>query len=58
MFRVIYLVFNEGYAPAAGDSLTRPELSAGAMCLGRLLHTLLPEQEVSGLLALSGLPSR
>jgi RNA polymerase sigma-70 factor, ECF subfamily len=52
VFQVIYLVFNEGYAPATGDHLTRPNLSAEAMRLGRLLHTLLPGPEVSGLLAL------
>lgn len=52
MFQVIYLVFNESYAPAAGEALTRPALSAEAIRRGRLLHTLLPEPEVSGLLAL------
>ncbi len=50
--QVIYLVFNEGYAPAAGDALTRPDLSGEAIRLGRLLRELLPEPEVLGLLAL------
>jgi len=43
---VVYLIFNEG-------SLTRPELSAEAIRLGRLLATLMPDEpEVLGLLAL------
>ncbi len=52
VLRVIYLVFNEGYSASAGDSLTRVELSAEAIRLGRLLMDLLPEPEVIGLLAL------
>jgi RNA polymerase sigma-70 factor (ECF subfamily) len=49
---VIYLVFNEGYAATAGDSLTRTDLSEEAIRLGRLLVELLPDPEVMGLLAL------
>ncbi|MGH3251113.1 MAG: RNA polymerase sigma factor, partial [Trebonia sp.] len=50
---VVYLVFNEGYAAAAGDSLTRQDLSAEAIRLARLLHELMPDEpEASGLLAL------
>jgi RNA polymerase sigma-70 factor (ECF subfamily) len=49
---VIYLVFNEGYYPSSGESLTRPDLSNEAIRLGRLLMELLPEPEVVGLLAL------
>jgi len=49
---VIYLVFNEGYSASSGDSLTRPNLSAEAIRLGRLVLELLPEPEVMGLLAL------
>jgi len=49
---VIYLVFNEGYNPSSGESLTRPDLSNEAIRLGRLLMELLPEPEVVGLLAL------
>jgi RNA polymerase sigma-70 factor (ECF subfamily) len=52
VLRVVYLVFNEGYAASAGDSLTRHDLSAEAIRLGRLLHELLPNPEVMGLLAL------
>jgi RNA polymerase sigma-70 factor (ECF subfamily) len=52
VLQVVYLVFNEGYAPSAGEALTRPDLSGEAIRLGRLLLTLLPEPEVMGLLAL------
>jgi RNA polymerase sigma-70 factor (ECF subfamily) len=50
--QVVYLVFNEGYSASSGASLTRAELSAEAIRLGRLLLELLPEPEVMGLLAL------
>jgi RNA polymerase sigma-70 factor, ECF subfamily len=52
VLRVIYLVFNEGYSASAGESLTRAELSAEAIRLGRLLLALQPEPETTGLLAL------
>jgi len=52
VLRVIYLVFNEGYAATSGPELTRHDLSAEAIRLGRLLAELLPEPEVLGLLAL------
>jgi len=52
VLRVIYLVFNEGYFASSGKSLTRPDLSAEAIRLGRLLAQLLPNPEVLGLLAL------
>jgi RNA polymerase sigma-70 factor, ECF subfamily len=52
VLHVIYLVFNEGYSASSGDSLTRHDLSAEAIRLGRLLVELLPEPEAVGLLAL------
>jgi RNA polymerase sigma-70 factor (ECF subfamily) len=52
VLRVVYLVFNEGYAASSGESLTRHELSAEAIRLGRLLVELLSEPEAVGLLAL------
>jgi RNA polymerase sigma-70 factor (ECF subfamily) len=52
VLRVIYLVFNEGYSASSGSSLTRHDLSAEAIRLGRLLVELLPESEAIGLLAL------
>jgi len=52
VLRVIYLVFNEGYSASAGSSLTRADLSAEAIRLGRLVVELLPEREAMGLLAL------
>jgi RNA polymerase sigma-70 factor (ECF subfamily) len=53
VLRVVYLVFNEGYAATSGDSLVRRELCAEAIRLGRLLLLLLPRStEVRGLVAL------
>jgi RNA polymerase sigma-70 factor (ECF subfamily) len=52
VLRVIYLVFNEGYEASSGELLTRADLSAEAIRLGRLLAELLPEPEVLGLLGL------
>jgi RNA polymerase sigma-70 factor, ECF subfamily len=52
VLRVIYLVFNEGYVASSGSSLTRHDLSAEAIRLGRLLVELLPEPEAMGLLGL------
>jgi RNA polymerase sigma-70 factor, ECF subfamily len=52
VLHVIYLVFNEGYSASSGAALTRSELSAEAIRLGRLLVELLPEPEAMGLLAL------
>ncbi len=49
---VVYLVFNEGYSASSGGSLTRADLSAEAIRLGRLLAELLPDPEAMGLLAL------
>jgi RNA polymerase sigma-70 factor, ECF subfamily len=52
VLRVVYLVFNEGYAASSGAMVTRHDLSAEAIRLGRLLVELLPEPEAIGLLAL------
>ena len=53
VLEAIYLIFNEGYAPTAGDDAIRPDLIAEALRLGRILAELLPsEPEVHGLLAL------
>ena len=52
VLHVVYLVFNEGYSASAGDAVTRADLSAEAIRLGRLLVELLPEPEAIGLLAL------
>jgi RNA polymerase sigma-70 factor (ECF subfamily) len=50
---VLYLLFNEGYTASYGPDLVRPELSAEAIRLTRLLATLMPgEPETMGLLAL------
>jgi RNA polymerase sigma-70 factor, ECF subfamily len=52
VLRVVYLVFNEGYSASSGPTLTRVDLSAEAIRLGRLLVALLPDPEAIGLLAL------
>jgi RNA polymerase sigma-70 factor (ECF subfamily) len=53
VLRVVYLVFNEGYAATSGDALVRRELCSEAIRLGRLVRVLFPaENEVAGLLAL------
>ena len=50
---VVYLIFNEGYTASSGDRLTREDLCAEAIRLGRLLAGLMPDEgEVAGLLAL------
>src|SRR5690606_17071739 len=52
VLQVIYLVFNEGYYASSGESVTRVDLSREAIRLGHLLHELLPDPEVTGLLGL------
>jgi RNA polymerase sigma-70 factor (ECF subfamily) len=52
VLHVVYLVFNEGYSASAGTSLTRADLSAEAIRLGRLIVELCPLPESEGLLAL------
>jgi RNA polymerase sigma-70 factor (ECF subfamily) len=49
----LYLVFNEGYAATAGETLVRRELCDEAIRLTRVLRVLMPDEpEVAGLLAL------
>jgi predicted RNA polymerase sigma factor len=53
VLRVLYLIFNEGYATTSGADLLRIELADEAIRLGRTIHGLVPDDsEVSGLLAL------
>lgn len=52
VLRVVYLVFNEGYTASVGAAVTRHDLCAEAIRLGRLLVELLPAVETRGLLAL------
>ncbi|MDH4141555.1 MAG: RNA polymerase sigma factor [Chloroflexota bacterium] len=53
VLRVLYLVYNEGYAASSGDALIRFELTGEAIRLARTLVTLLPDEpEAIGLLAL------
>ncbi len=50
---VVYLIFNEGYAAGSGPALTRDDLCAEAIRLGRLIAELMPDEpEALGLLAL------
>jgi RNA polymerase sigma-70 factor (ECF subfamily) len=51
--RVIYLIFNEGYASSRGSSLVRRDLCSEAIRLAKLLCVLMPDEpEAFGLLAL------
>jgi RNA polymerase sigma factor (sigma-70 family) len=53
VLQVLYLIFNEGYTASSGPALQRPDLTAEAIRLTRLLHRLLPsETDVAGLLTL------
>ena len=53
VLRVLYLVFNEGYAATSGDELVRLELCGEAIRLAKLLCVLMPDEpEALGLLAL------
>ena len=52
VLHVLYLIFNEGYTATEGQDLQRPDLTREAVRLTRAVHTLLPDGEVAGLLAL------
>jgi RNA polymerase sigma-70 factor, ECF subfamily len=53
VLRVVYLIFNEGYAATTGDRLVRGELCDEAIRLGELLSRLIPDDaEAWGLLSL------
>ncbi len=52
VLQVIYLVFSEGYFASSGSFAIRSDLTGEAIRLARLLRQLLPEPEVSGLLAM------
>ncbi len=53
VLRVVYLIFNEGYAAAVGERLVRGELCEEAVRLGQLLCQLMPDDaDVWGLSAL------
>jgi RNA polymerase sigma factor (sigma-70 family) len=53
VLRVLYLIFNEGYAASTGALVHRIHLSREAIRLTRKAHALLPENgEAAGLLAL------
>jgi RNA polymerase sigma factor (sigma-70 family) len=51
--RVLYLIFNEGYAASGGEALVRVDLSSEAIRLARIVARAQPrEPEAAGLLAL------
>ncbi len=53
VLRVLYLVFTEGHTATAGPDLHRPDLTAEAIRLTRVVRALLPDDgEVTALLAL------
>jgi RNA polymerase sigma factor (sigma-70 family) len=53
VLRVLYLIFNEGYATTGGASVVRADLATEAIRLTRVVRERLPESgEVTGLLAL------
>jgi RNA polymerase sigma factor (sigma-70 family) len=53
VLRVLYLMFNEGYASSTGTAVARADLAGEALRLTRDLHASLPDDaEVAGLLAL------
>jgi RNA polymerase sigma factor (sigma-70 family) len=53
ILRVLYLIFNEGYAASSGSALVRVDLTTEAIRLTRQLRERLPDDgEIAGLLAL------
>ena len=59
VLRVVYLIFNEGYAATEGDRLVREELCDEAIRLGELLTRLMPDDaEVWGLLGVDAAARR
>ena len=52
VLRVIYLIFNEGYFAASGETALRRDLVAEGIRLGSIVVELMPEPEAMGLLAL------
>ncbi|MEH1826764.1 MAG: RNA polymerase sigma factor [Nostoc sp.] len=55
VLKVIYLIFNEGYAATKGDAIVRADLCIKAIRLGQLVRQLLapqPPSEVTALVAL------
>jgi RNA polymerase sigma factor (sigma-70 family) len=53
VLRVLYLIFNEGYASTAGTALIRVDLAQEAIRLARTVYATRPgDSEVAGLLAL------
>lgn len=53
VLQVVYLLFTEGYAPAAGDSPLRPDVAREAVRLARQIAAVSPrEPEVHALIAL------
>jgi RNA polymerase sigma factor (sigma-70 family) len=53
VLHVLYLIFNEGYAPTSGADVVRVDLSSEAIRVTRLLHQRVSTNpEVKGLLAL------
>ena len=52
VLRVIYLIFNEGYFAASGETVLRRDFSSEAIRLAEIVVELMPEPEAMGLLAL------
>jgi predicted RNA polymerase sigma factor len=53
VLRVLYLIFNEGYATSGGGELRRADLTDEAIRLARMAHRMLPDDaEAASLLAL------